>query len=224
VSSPTRSDAKANLEKLLTSAAEVFARDGLSATLADVARHAGVGVGTVYRRFANKDDLIYELYAPRFKDAERQAREASEVEDPWEGFVRFFEQTARELADDKGHRELVMGGSTDSMGWARGTPPDRLVELFGQSREVIGGHLITLVRRAKEAGKLRGDFEASDMMVLSLGVLAAIDFGRPQHPELYRRTIGLILDGLCVARDSPSQLPVPALTGVELVSLAQRRP
>jgi AcrR family transcriptional regulator len=217
-----RSDAKANLEKLLTAAAEVFAAKGLSATLADVAQHAGVGVGTLYRRFANKDELIHELFAPRFKDVERQAREASEAADPWEGFVRFFEQSARDLAADKGHREFIVGGYTESLGWARGTPPDRLVELAEHTREVVSGHLVTLVRRAKEAGYLRADFEASDLMVLGLAVQTAIDFGGAAQPELYRRTIGLILDGLLVSRERPSPLPVPALTYDELVGITRR--
>jgi AcrR family transcriptional regulator len=60
-----RRDAQANLDRVLAAAAEVFAAQGLDATLADVARHAGVGVGTVYRRFANKDDLIHDVYADR---------------------------------------------------------------------------------------------------------------------------------------------------------------
>jgi AcrR family transcriptional regulator len=213
-----RRDARDNLERVITAATEVFASQGLSATLADVARHAGVGVGTVYRRFASKDDLIYEVIQSRFKAAEQLVIETSETPDAWAGFVRFFEISTQELVSDKGLREFVMGGYTESLGWSRGTPPDRLVGLIARTREAMGHHLAELVRRTKETGRLRADFEASDMMVLSLSVQATIGFGGQAHPELYRRTLGFILDGLLASRTHATELPVPALSNDELDS------
>lgn len=76
-----RSDAKANLERILNSAREVFAAQGLDATLADVAKHAGVGVGTVYRRFASKDELIQALFDTRCSEIETIAATAREMPD-----------------------------------------------------------------------------------------------------------------------------------------------
>jgi AcrR family transcriptional regulator len=207
---------------VLATAAEVFAEQGLSATLADVAKHAGVGVGTVYRRFATKDDLIYEVYAARIHATEQLALDASRAEDVWEGFVRFFDQSILELALDRGLRELTIGGYTDLLGWSRGTPPDRLATLLAENHRTMGVHLVELVRRAKEAGALRADFEATDMMILSLSVQATIAFGGAERPELYRRALGFILDGLRPARASATPLAAPALTDDDLVRLRLR--
>jgi AcrR family transcriptional regulator len=214
-----RRDAEANLRRIVDAAAAVFAAHGLAATLADVAKHAGVGVGTVYRRFANKDDLIYDVYAPKLQEGEQLAREASEAEDIWAGFVEFFERSIHDLARDRGLRELTMGGLTESLGWARGTPPHRLSHLLAENHKTTGVHLIKLVQRAKEAGELRADFEASDMMVLSLSVQATIAFGGAEKPELYRRALGFVLDGLRPTRTAPSPLPTPALTDEDLLRM-----
>jgi AcrR family transcriptional regulator len=211
---PTRRDAQSNLRRVLDSAAAVFASHGLDATLADVAKHAGVGVGTVYRRFANKDDLIYDVYAPRLREVERFAREASAAEDVWAGFAEFFERSIRSLAVDKGMRELTMGGLTETVGWARGTPPDRLLEMLKDNHQAMGVHLTKLVARAKKAGALRADFQAADMMILSLAVQSTIALGGSEKPELYRRTLGFVLDGLRPASATP--LPVAGLTPADI--------
>jgi AcrR family transcriptional regulator len=214
-----RRDAETNLRRILGAAAEVFASEGLGATLADVAKHAGVGVGTVYRRFANKDDLIYEVYAAKIQETEHQAREASETADVWAGFVRFFEQSIHDLAADKGLRELTSGGFTQSLGWARGTPPERLTALLQENHQTMGVHLIKLVQRAKQAGELREDFDASDMMVLSAAVQATIAFGGSDYPQVSQRALGFILDGL--RPSGATELPVPALTEQDLARMRQ---
>ena len=217
-----RRDARTNLERVLAAAAEVFAAQGLGATLADVAKHAGVGVGTVYRRFANKDDLIHDVYADRIGATEQLAEAASRAADVWDGFVQFFEQSILELATDRGLRELTTGGYTESLGWARGTPPTRLAELLERNHKTMGVHLIKLVRRAKRAGVLRKDFQASDIMVLSLAVQAAIAFGGEERPKLYRRVLGFILAGLRPSRTEPTPLPAAGLTDTDLLQIRRR--
>lgn len=219
---PLRRDARTNLERVVASAAEVFAAHGLDATLADVAKHAEVGVGTVYRRFANKDDLIHEVYEPRIRGAEQLAADAAEATDVWAGFVEFFETSIQQLATDRGLRELTTGGYTERLGWARGSSPDRLATLIEGNHRAMGVHLTTLVRRAKEAGVLRADFEATDMMLLSMSVQSTLALGGGAHPELYRRALGFILDGLRPRRTGPTELPVPALTDEDLSRLRLR--
>jgi AcrR family transcriptional regulator len=214
-----RRDAQSNLERVLAAAAEVFATQGLNATLADVAKHAGVGVGTVYRRFANKDDLIYEVYAQPVRTGEELARAASTTPDVWDGFVRFFETSTQMLANDRGLRELTTGGYTASLGWSRGTPPDRLAALVHENHRTMGTHLTKLVRRAKKAGELRADFHATDMMLLSVGVQAAIGLGGTERPDLYRRALGYLLDGLRPARTGVTELPAPPLSEADLVHI-----
>jgi AcrR family transcriptional regulator len=201
-----RRDARSNLASVLAAAAAVFAERGLAVTLADVAAHAGVGVGTVYRRFPTKDDLIHDVYADRVREWEVRARAAAEAPDPWEGFTRYFEQSARELAADRGLRELTIGGYTGSLGWSRGTAPDRLAALLAEGRRTLGVHLAELVSRAKAAGALREDFEAGDMLLLSLSLQAALAFGGVARTATYRRVLTFLLDGL-----RPARADLPAL-------------
>jgi len=212
-----------NLRRVVASASELFAARGLGTTLADVAGHAGVGVGTVYRRFPTKDDLIYEVYADRIRAGENLAREAAAASDAWEGFVRFFEQSIGMLAGDRGLRDLTIGGYTRSLGWARGSKPDRLAQLLGENHKTMGVHLTELVRRAKQAGTLRRDFEATDLMLLSIAVQATITFDGTEHPALYRRVLGYILDGLRPSRSGVTPLPAPALAAADLPQARRRR-
>ena len=178
---------------------------------------------TVYRRFATKDELIYEVYADRLRAGEDLARRAAAEPDAWRGFVEFFEESIEILANDRGLRDLTIGGYTRSLGWARGTTPDRLARLLSDNGQTMGVHLTEVVRRAKKAGRLRRDFEATDMMVLSIAVQATIAFGGTEHPELYRRSLGFILDGLHPSRSGVTPLPAPALTGADLPQARRRR-
>jgi AcrR family transcriptional regulator len=204
-------------QRILDAAGEVFAERGLEATLADVAARAGVGVATLYRRFANKDELILELFGERFAQWERLAREAAAAADPWAGFVRYFEESIEALARDRGFRELVLGVYTASAGWARGAAPDRLYELFTRSETAMRKHHTRLVRRAQAAGALRADIEPSDMLVLTVSVQSTLSLSAAgTRPDIYRRILTIVLDGLRPARRRPSPLPVAPLTDKDL--------
>lgn len=216
---PRRRDARENYQRILRVAAKVFAEHGLGATLADIAKKANVGIGTMYRCFANKDDLILELFAQRFAEVEREALEASQAKDPWEGFVRHFETSTRALGADRGFREFVMGAHTESLGWARGSAPDRIMALLERTDVAVRDHMTNLVRRAKKAGALRMDIQPSDMLVLTIAMQSTVEFGGAEHPDLHRRVIGIMLDGLRVSRSAPSRLPVDALTNEQLASM-----
>src|SRR5437764_10603461 len=88
---PLRSDAERNRRLILDAAREAFATGGLQVSLDEIARRAGVGVGTVYRRFADKEALIDALFEDSLGELVAQAEEALRDEDPWAGFVRWFE-------------------------------------------------------------------------------------------------------------------------------------
>src|SRR3954471_13315487 len=90
---PLRKDAARNRERLLTAASELFAERGLHVTLNDIAHRAGVGVGTAYRRFANKDELIDALFEKRLHDVIAVAEEALAFTDAWIGLVSFLERS-----------------------------------------------------------------------------------------------------------------------------------
>jgi AcrR family transcriptional regulator len=215
---PRRRDSTANRERIWVAATRVFASQGLTATLADVAREAGVGVGTVYRRFANKDDLILELFTHRFTELIALAREASEAPDPWVAFVDYFEETNRRLALDKGLRQLTMGGLTQSVGWARGSTPDRLTRLLADSALEMTVHHTRLVRRAQEVGALRSDIEPTDMLLLTMAIQSTLGLGNGSHPEQSRRILAVMLSGLSTSPD-PAELPVPALSDSDIDEL-----
>jgi AcrR family transcriptional regulator len=199
-------------DAVLDAAASVFSRRGLGATLADIAGVAEVGVATVYRRFANKDDLILAIYAPRLAAA-AEAAEASLLDpDPWHGFTAYFLDNLRLLVTDRGFRELALGAYAGTVGWSRGTSPHRLLGLVQDTERAMLPHHVELVRRAQAAGVLRADFEPADMLVLTMAVLSTADFAGAAFPELTRRVATIVLDGLRPARDAPTELPVPAVT------------
>src|SRR5690349_10755797 len=106
---PLRADAERNRQRIIEAARRVFAERGLSATLDDVAAAAGVGVGTVYRRFPNKDELVEALFVDRIDQMVALAERASEIEDPWEAFETFLTQAAELNAGDRGFKEVALG-------------------------------------------------------------------------------------------------------------------
>src|SRR3954447_5600139 len=99
---PLRSDAERNRQRILAAAAEVFAERGLGVSLDDVAAAAGVGVGTVYRRFPDKDSLIEALFEQKIHGIEELARTSLEIEDAWEAFSGFMRAMCRMQAEDRG--------------------------------------------------------------------------------------------------------------------------
>jgi AcrR family transcriptional regulator len=101
-----RADAVRNRDLLLQSARELFAERGLNVSMDEVARHAGVGVGTAYRRFASRLDLIDALVDERVAEVEDNIELALDAEDPWAGFVAFMEAHVAIHVADRGLREL----------------------------------------------------------------------------------------------------------------------
>src|SRR5438477_2292471 len=109
-----RADARRNREAVIAAAKELFADQGLDAQMPDVARIARVGVGTVYRHFPTKDDLIAALVAERFERLAEKAREGVAAEDAWEAICEFIRFSAQIQADDRGLCE-VMGSRPEVM-------------------------------------------------------------------------------------------------------------
>src|SRR5215831_15659928 len=105
---PLRRDAERNRQRILKAAAEVFNERGLDVSLDEIARHAGVGVGTVYRRFRTKEDLVEALFMSRLATVAAIAEQALEADDPWAGLVSFMERMTETMADDLGLRQILM--------------------------------------------------------------------------------------------------------------------
>ena len=199
VDRPLRKDASANRERLLAAASELFAERGLGVTLNDIAHHAGVGVGTAYRRFANKEEVIEALFDQRLQDVADVAHDALRDPDAWNGLVSFLERSLEMQFGDRGLNEIM---NTPSLGDAR----------VNQARDRIAPLIHELIERAKAAGVIRPDLDQSDVIFLQVGLSAIMDSSRAVAPDLYRRYLAIFLDGIRTDRDSFTPLPTQPLT------------
>jgi AcrR family transcriptional regulator len=190
---PLRADAARNRQKILTAAAEVFAARGLDATLDDIARHAGVGIGTVYRRFAGKEELIEALFEQAVNEVVELAVQAAEAPDSWQGLVWFLEHATEMQAEDLGLRDVILHS-----GYGR--------KRVALARERIVPAVTHLVERAQLDGHLRTDFVASDIPIIEMMVSAVAVRTNEFAPGLWRRYLVIVLDGLRASRATASEL------------------
>jgi AcrR family transcriptional regulator len=193
---PLRRDAEENRRHLLEAAGEVFAESGFEATMDEIAARAGVG--TAYRRFANKDELIAALSAERIGEVKEVVDRALAQPDPWQGIVTYLEGWAELHAGDRGLKEMFLA-----------SPGSR--EALGEGRRQLQPRVEELVSRAQRAGALRPGIEVSDLVVTQLMLAAIPDAGAK---ETWRRFLPLVLDGLSAGHDEP--LPGRALGDAEL--------
>lgn len=180
---PLRADAARNRALVLVAARRVFAARGLGATLDDIAREAGVGSATVYRRFSDREELIEALFAERIDEAVELALECLRDADPWAGLLRLLREIAGQLAHDRGMRQILLSSVHGREGVAR-------------ARARIGPLTDQLLRRAQAAGAIRMEAGWSDIPLLLLMVGAAADFAETSAPELWERALALLLNGL----------------------------
>jgi AcrR family transcriptional regulator len=210
---PLRKDAERNRERILQAARELFAARGLGVTLNDIAHHAGVGVGTVYRRFPDKAQLIDELFEQQLDEMVGLMEAAVQDPDPWQGLTGFLRQNLELQTRDRALRELVLG-SREGM------------ERVGRIRARMLPLGIKLVQRAKEAGCLRPDFQPQDIPILLVMLTTIVDAARDVEPDLWQRYIEIVLQGLRAAPTPPEQLAIPALEidQVDIVMSAWKLP
>jgi AcrR family transcriptional regulator len=192
-----------NRQRILRAASEVFTEFGLEVSLDEVARHAGVGVGTVYRRFGTKEELVAALFEDRIDAIATLAERAIQEPDPWTGLVGFMEQAAEMLADDLGLRQLLMFATygRDHVAYAR------------QQNEPL---VRRLLGRAQAAGQVRADLGPTDIPLIIFVLTEATVLARQASPDIWRRYLTLVLDGMRPAREGITPLPVPALLPGEM--------
>jgi AcrR family transcriptional regulator len=191
---PLRSDAERNRTRILAAAAEVFAERGLDVPLDDIAVAAGVGVGTVYRRFPDKDALIDALFEDKIANVEAAARGALEIEDPWDAFEAFMRAVCRMQAEDRGLKEALL---------AR----DRGRERVAMARERIAPIATQVLRRAQEAGVVRADLGAFDVPLMHFAVGFVAERTRDVAPGYWERMLTILLDGL---KADAARTPMPS--------------
>jgi AcrR family transcriptional regulator len=203
---PLRADAARNRELILQTARKCFAERGLSVTLNDIAHEAGVGVGTVYRRFADKDSLIEALLATKFEALNAAATIAAEELDPRESLrvylmgVFAFRARDRALAD-----AIVRAGK------AR---PSVL-----QERDRLEQQVSVIIDRARTAGVVRDGFDSRDIPLLTTMIGAVADATREHDPDAWRRYAQLLVDGVLPPAEPEHMLGEPLDRGVIQLAL-----
>jgi AcrR family transcriptional regulator len=176
---PKRADARRNYEKVLAAAREAFAEGGESTALEEIARRAGVGIGTLYRHFPNRQALLEALYVDEVEEVCRSAEQLEDL-DPWEALSSWFDRFIGYIAT----KQALAAELLDYV--------DRDAEVFKTSRAALWGAGEPLLARAQEAGVVRPDVEIGEVipMVIGIAKIPAAD------PEQTKRMIRIALDGL----------------------------
>ena len=188
---PLRRDAERNRLLILSAARTVFAQRGLEASLDEVAREAGLGVGTVYRRFPNREALIDALFADGINTITRVVEESLAMARAWDGLRHFMASMLELQCHDKGLRDVMLSH--------RG--PDPAEDLL---RDRIKPPLYNLVQRAQREGDLRADLSPTDIGVLEVAALGAAELTAAARPEAWKRYLTIIMDGMRARPDSPT--------------------
>lgn len=182
---PLRADARRNRDRILDAARRAFAEQGLDVANEEIARRAGVGAGTLYRRFPTKQALINALFEQRLDELEPVFGRALAADDGWAGLVDLLQAAVALSARDQGFLETLAYELGPEL-------PARLADrLFGPMAELLA--------RAQAAGDARPDLVPDDLPVLlhmagrSTG--RRLD-GRPMGPEEWPRYVAMLLDGL----------------------------
>jgi AcrR family transcriptional regulator len=172
---PLRADARRNRENVLRAAREAFASSGYDVPLDEIAALAGVGPGTVYRHFPTKEALFEAVAMSRLEDLIADARSRADAADPGEAFFGFIARFADEAE-------------------AKRDMPD-VIEIGGDSLQELYAALAQLLRRAQDAGAVRGDIGVPELVVLLKSLITGVR-STPQDPALIERIIAIITDGL----------------------------
>jgi AcrR family transcriptional regulator len=187
-----RADARRNREAILDAARERFADLGLDCQMEDVANSAGVGIGTVYRHFPNKDALIEALIEDRMGRLAKRATEALEEDDPWQAFCDLMRWSGRLSAEDRG-LSGVLTQRTQSCGAVA-------------ARSGLADATQKLIRKAQRSGQMRRDMEVEDVPTFMCGLGGV--FGAPAESvpaQNWERFLALMLDGMRAPSNTTTQ-------------------
>ena len=177
---PKRADARRNYETVLAAAREAFAEGGESTALEEIARRAGVGIGTLYRHFPNRQALLEAVYLGEVEEFCRATDELPDTIDPWDALTGWFDRFVAYLAT----KRALAGELLNYM--------DMSAELFKHSRAALWASGEPLLARAQEAGVVRDDVQFGEVMQMVMGIskVPGVD---PEHTE---RMVRIALDGL----------------------------
>ena len=176
---PKRADARRNYEKVLAAAREAFAEGGESTALEEIARRAGVGIGTLYRHFPNRQALLEALYVDEVEEVCRSAAQ-HQTDDPWEALNGWFERFIGYIATKQALAAELLNYV------------DRDAQLFHASRAALFDAGEPLLTRAQQAGVVRPDVDIAEVIQMVMGIAKIPTGDRAQTERLLR----IALDGL----------------------------
>lgn len=198
---PLRRDAQESRDKLIAAAQREFAAHGVDASLEQIARDAGVAIGTLYRRFPTRLDLLMAALRPRLREFVDGADKALETADPWEAFVAYLENLFAVQAGDRGFNDFL----------SRRFPGNAETEHI---HDVMCEQIEDVLARAQEAGKARPDITRADIVNLIWSNGRIIDATSAKAPTAWRRQLYLMLDAYRAER--AHTIPEPSMTDEQL--------
>ncbi|MCU1527103.1 MAG: TetR family transcriptional regulator [Frondihabitans sp.] len=196
-----RRDALERHERLIAAAQREFAARGVDASLERIARDADVAIGTLYRHFPTRLDLLVAAFEPRLQEFLDAADDALEISDPWEGFVSYLENLFRVQAGDRGFNDFL------SRRFPGSAETERIHDRMCQQIEDV-------LTRAQEAGEARADITLADIVNLIWSNGRMIDATSATAPGAWRRHLYLMLDAYRAER--AHALPEPPMTDAQL--------
>jgi AcrR family transcriptional regulator len=198
---PRRRAAQERHDRLIAAARREFAARGVDASLERIARDADVAIGTLYRHFPTRLDLLLAALEPRLQEFLDGSKKALEIDDPWDGFVYYLENLFRVQAGDRGFNDFLsrrFPGSADT---------ERIHDQMCRQIEDV-------LTRAQEAGEARADITLADIVNLIWSNGRMIDATSTTAPNAWRRHLFLMLDAYRAKRAHP--IPEPPMTEKQL--------
>jgi AcrR family transcriptional regulator len=178
-----RADARRNRERIMSAGRELFARQGPQAQMDEIAAHAGVGIGTVYRHFPTKEALLTAMVRDRFQEFAEIATLAEDTVDPWEALETTMRRSAEAVEGDMGFQLAMMG--SNQLEW----------EGIEEQKAALAEVVTRIIRRAVNAGVVREDFTFDDFGMVMCGTTSTMYY-KPGSGD-WRRHLELTLHGVC---------------------------
>jgi AcrR family transcriptional regulator len=187
-----RSDAERNRARIIAAGRTVFRRDGLNASMASVAREAGVGIATILRHFPAKEALVAAVFADRMDAYADAVAVALDDPDPWHGFTGYIETACAMQAADYGFADVL-------------TMTFPTAKALEKRRDEAYEAMVQLIDRAKAAGRLREDFDPSDLVLMHMANAGVVNATGDVAPDAWRRVVALMIQSF----QAPARGPLP---------------
>jgi AcrR family transcriptional regulator len=178
-----RADARRNRERIMSAGRELFALQGPQAQMDEIAAHAGVGIGTVYRHFPTKEALLTAMVRDRFQEFAEKATLAEEILDPLESLESIIRSSAEAVEGDAGFQLAMMG--SNQLEW----------EGIEEQKAALAEVLTRIISRASDAGVVREDFTVDDFGMVMCGITSTMYY-QPGSAN-WRRHLEIVLHGIC---------------------------